>query len=260
MKKFNITKNGTVCLYGRHLPEGAMYGEDEKGFWICTNYQMHTILDLGKKQLIYIAQKCGIQISPNLSYSNILRILKKESGLYKPAHYKKSWDKYGNLTKTLLSTEKCEPILFLLRPKKDSKANRIDWRYRPEWGPTVNKILELAERYPERVTIVRNMAASYKQTIILKDGKLRKHYVPLISNKEALAVAQNPDGRGIKEFMQNSRIWSPETPAKKECVITTGNYVNLEELAEKQRAERPATKPMPQNMNMPIYPQTSIKK
>lgn len=112
MKKINIATQ-PVCLYGRNIPIGGMWGYDSKGIWICTDYHIKSMRTISK------------------------------------AHYIKVRDESGNFVSIMVSPAKVKPVLKLFRIKQrgiNNESNyRVDWVKKYEHGATVDLILDTFE-------------------------------------------------------------------------------------------------------------------
>lgn len=273
MKKFNICTTNSVCIEGMRLPKGAMYGTDSKGLWVCLNYQVHNIFDLPKSALSSACQTVGINVKALEEVAPITRrllisLLKKERSIYKRPIYRNVWNERGEVGRVLIRPAEARPFLTLLRPVKRDLAtgsgyeNRTKWVRSLEFGETVDKILALVEKYPERTEIVRSENHSFKSVAVIVNGEMSFTRVPTVSNTQAAAVAGNPDGRGIKEFMPHAVMHGLSRPRMTEYSFPTGNYVDLEKLAAEQRAAMPKpTKPQNKpTILVNIYPETTIRR
>lgn len=273
MKKFNICKDSTVCLQGRHLPKGAMYGQDSKGLWICLSYKSRNIFDMGRKQLAKLARQAGIDLEAverymPLTRGMLLKLLKQEPAFFVYPKYSKMRDENGHFQRVMVRPAEARPFLVLLRPQKrdivtgTGYENRIKWVACLEYGETVDKILELVERYPKRCEIKRGENEHYKVVPEIEKGRIMIRKRATVSNREASRAAGNPDGRGIKEFMPHAVMHGLTKSKPKEHAVLTGNYVDLEKLAAKQRAEM-AQKPVKHHKQPEIlaniYPQRTSR-
>lgn len=272
MKKFNICTTNVICINGMRLPKGAMYGTDSKGLWVCLNYHMRNIFDLPKRELINVAKKVGINVAEMEEYTAVTRrllinTLKRERTLYKRSQYINMRDENGNFEKILIRPAEVRPLLYLLRPVKRDVAtnsgyeNRTKWVKSVEFGETVDKILELVERYPERTEIVRGENHCFKSVPEVIDGTIKVTRVPAVSKRQAQKVAGNPDGRGIKEFMPHTVMRGLTKPQMTEYSFPTGNYIDLEKLAAEQRAAAPKKEPQKKPaILINIYPEVSMRR
>lgn len=272
MKKFNICTTNSVCIEGMRLPKGAMYGTDSKGLWVCQDYQAHNIFDLPKSALSSACQTVGINVKALEEVAPITRrllisLLKKERSIYKRPIYRNVWNERGEVGRVLIRPAEARPFLTLLRPVKRDVAtnsgyeNRTKWVKSVEFGETVDKILELVERYPERTEIVRGENHCFKSVPVIVDGELKVTRVPAVSKRQAQKVAGNPDGRGIKEFMPHTVMHGLTKPQMTEYSFATGNYVDLEKLAAEQRAAAPKTAPQKKPaILINIYPEMSMRR
>lgn len=264
MKKFNITQNDSVKFYGMALPKGAMYGEDKKGVWICLDYRIKKMRQVSHAHYTHVRDEMGawhkIELSP-AKYVPVLRLLrpKKRGQLTNSArseleriNAELDWVLAGQRRTSdgimlLTETEQLEAIRKLKAQKKallnsaksyKQDANRMNWVGVLEDGETVNKILELVERYPEKTEITYNA----KEKVVpgdIKRGAIFMRKINVVTAADARKAAGNPDGRGIKtytpyEFITGGTSGSTTSDT---YAVNTG-WVDLEELAAQQRAER----------------------
>lgn len=273
MKKFNICKDSTICLQGRHLPKGAMYGQDSKGLWICLSYKSRNIFDMGRKELAKLAGQAGIDLEAVENYTSLtrgtlLKLLKQEPAFFVYPKYAKMRDETGMYRRVMIRPAEARPFLVLLRPKKRDLVtgtgyeNRTKWVACLEYGETVDKILELVERYPKRCEIKRAENEHYKVVPEIEKGRIMIRKRATVSNREASRAAGNPDGRGIKEFIPHAVMHGLTKSKPKEYAILTGNYVDLEKLAAKQReevAKKPARPYKKSETLINIYPERTSR-
>lgn len=113
MKKINIATQ-PVCLYGRDIPIGGMWGYDNKGVWICIDYRIKSMRTISK------------------------------------AHYAHVRNENGEFTKVLITPAKVKPVIKLFRIKQrdiNHESNyRIDWIKKYETGKTADLILDTFEK------------------------------------------------------------------------------------------------------------------
>lgn len=272
MKRFNICKTDSVFILGKHLPKGAMYGVDDKGVWACVDYRAHNIFDLSKAALATIAEQVGINVEEMELHAPVTRrlligLLKKERSLYKKPQCMSVRNESGKFETVMVKSAEAVPLLALSRPAKrdmltgDGYENRTKWVRSIEFGVTVNKILELVERFPERTQIERAQNNNRKIVPVVVDGEIRLASVPSVSKTQAEMVAGNPDGRGIKEFMPHAVMHGLTKPHPKDHAIPTGNYVDLEKLAAEQRAAAKPAKPCKKPaVLVDIYPGMTLRR
>lgn len=266
MKKFNITENDTVKFYGITLPKGAMYGEDAKGIWICIDYRIKRMRQVSHSHYTHLRDEMGawhkVELSP-AKYKPMLRLLrpKKRGHLTDSARDKLEqinaeldWVLAGQRRTSdgmifLTETEHLEALRKLKAQKKallnsttsyKQDAHRMNWVSVLEDGETVDKILELVERYPDKCEITYNT----KKKVVpgeIKRGAIFTREISVVSTADARRASGNPDGRGIKRYIPYERIvggTSGSTPDDTYAIKI--GYVDLEKLAEKQRADREA--------------------
>lgn len=129
----------------------------------------------------------------------------------------------------------------------------------------INEILRVAYKYnlkPETVP----KAKCHKTVIVQKGSHISFAKVPAVSDRDARRVSQNPDGRGIKEFMPDAQVGGLPRHTPTTYTIETGNYYDLESGHSKKyrktvkkfakpNAEQPARKgkAIPADMYIDIY-------
>lgn len=113
-------------------------------------------------------------------------------------------------------------------------SHRFEWHIDFLVGAEVKPVLDLVYKY-DLVPEFKQVNHNTKTKIVISDGEAKFVKVPCVSDRDASKVSQDPDGRGIKEFIPGSRVWGGTKHQSTEYVIAvTGSY-DLE--AEKPSAE-----------------------
>lgn len=166
MKKFNITTR-THELYGFKIPVGKMYGVDAKGVWICTDYRI-----------------------------NKMKVISKP-------HYAQMRDENGVFKSVMIRPAKSVPVMTIWRLRQTT--NRIWWEQHKEYGKTIDKILELIDRFPEKTIDIPDPTITHS---LIYDSAEKKWVIKekrKVTGNSAKKVSASLIYRTVPEFQPFAR-------------------------------------------------------
>lgn len=232
-KSGKFTVSSRTCIEGHHLPQGCIYGKDKKSMWYCRDYRIVNMYQVAKSALkrndrgvlAHLATQLGI---PVLKADSDYQLMIKIRNAVQTKPHKKMCRTENGWEEVVVTPAHLKVVALRIR-RPIVVGNHTKWITRIECGPHVDHILEMIEEHPEKAVIVpQGTAVEYKQTLVMRNGMLRKKCVPVVSNRDAKSVSQNPDGRQVKEFHQDFHMRGPTKHQPKEYSIATGAYYSLE--------------------------------
>ena len=233
VSNFHVVWNPWNRKYkGMNLPKQAICAND--GTWYCDNYHVLTpsevieqiieTTDLTDTQKYQIVQKVVSEFNHTLA-----RIEGRNAALVETKYDTVFGKKHIGLDTVAIDiwAQECKnkriflPCLAIHR--RIVKSHRIEWI--PDYivgAKSVDAILDLVYKY-DLEPDYRNKTTveqSRLDTRALKKGQVKVIKVTKVSDKDASFVSQNPDGRGIKEFIPHAHAWGGTHPAMKEYTST----------------------------------------
>lgn len=217
---------------GMDLPKQAICAND--GTWYCDNYRILTPSEV-LEQIIETTKLTDTQKHQRVQkvvseFNRILaRIDGRNAALIETKYDTVFGEKYVDLNAVAADiwTQECKnkriflPCIAIHR--RIVKSHRIEWV--PDYivgAKSVDAILDLVYKY-DLEPDYRNKTTveqSRLDTRALKKRQVKVIKVAKVSDKDANFVSQNPDGRGIKEFIPHAHAWGGTRPTMKEYTST----------------------------------------
>ena len=184
-KKGKFADNPTICLNGHRLPQGCIYGKDNKSLWYCRDYRIVNMYQVARSalkrndrgELSRLATQLGI---PVLKTDTDYQLMIKIRNAVQTKPHKRMCRTENGWEEVVVTPARLKVDALRIR-RPITVGNRIKWVTRIECGQHVDHILKMVEENPEKAILVpRGVAVEYKQTLIMRDGEIRKRCVPVM--------------------------------------------------------------------------------